>query len=135
MENYFTIGQVPPDAFVSVMLMKIVPKHLNEIKQYQSLGYFEFREKRSRSLMNSTWRRRTSMYYRPCHRHAKNRYQTTCFARVYWSSKHIQTSRTLTESAFFVTSFLIGLYDRQLAASLDVARIQNAADAEQLAVE
>ena len=27
------------------MLMKIVPKHLNEIKQYQYLGYLEFREK------------------------------------------------------------------------------------------
>ena len=45
MENYFTIGQVPPDAFVGFMLMKIVPKHLNEIKQYQSLFYLEFCEK------------------------------------------------------------------------------------------
>ena len=34
-----------------------------------------------------------------------------------------------------VTSFLIGLYDQQLAASIDVAGIQNAADAERLAVE
>ena len=29
MEKYFTIGQVPPDAFVGFMLMKIVPKYLN----------------------------------------------------------------------------------------------------------
>ena len=35
----------------------------------------------------------------------------------------------------FVTSVLLGLYDRQLAASLAVARIQNAADAERLAVK
>ena len=34
METYFTIGQVPPEAFVGLMLMKIVPCHLNEIKQY-----------------------------------------------------------------------------------------------------
>ena len=34
-----------------------------------------------------------------------------------------------------VTSFLIGFYDRQLAASLAVARIQNAANVERLAVE
>ena len=27
------------------MLMKIVPRHLNEIKQYQSLDYLSFREK------------------------------------------------------------------------------------------
>ncbi len=37
METYFTIGQVPPQALVGIMLMKIVPKHLNEITQYQSL--------------------------------------------------------------------------------------------------
>ena len=45
MENYFTIGQVPPEAFVGFMLMKIVPKHLNEIKEYQNLDYLWFREK------------------------------------------------------------------------------------------
>ena len=33
-ETYFTVGQVPPEAFVGFMLMKIVPKHLNEIKEY-----------------------------------------------------------------------------------------------------
>ena len=44
METYFTIGQVPPEAFVGFMLMKIIPCHLNEIKQYQSLDYLGFRE-------------------------------------------------------------------------------------------
>ena len=45
METYFTISQVPADAFVGCMLMKIVPKHLNEIKRYQTLDYLAFREK------------------------------------------------------------------------------------------
>ena len=45
METYFTIGQVPLKAFVKFMLMKIVPRHLNVIKQYQSLDYLGFREK------------------------------------------------------------------------------------------
>ena len=45
METYFTIGQVPPEAFVSFMLMKIVTRHLNETKLYQSLDYLAFREK------------------------------------------------------------------------------------------
>ena len=45
METYFTVGQVPPEAFVGFMIMKIVPKHLNEIKEYQNLDYLEFREK------------------------------------------------------------------------------------------
>ena len=45
METYFTIGKVPPEAYVGFMLMKIVPRHLNEIKQYHSLDYLAFREK------------------------------------------------------------------------------------------
>ena len=45
MESYFTIGQVPLEAFVGFMLMKIVSKHLNEIKEYQNLDYLAFRKK------------------------------------------------------------------------------------------
>ena len=45
MKTYYTIGQVPPEAFVGFMLMKIVPWHLNEIKKYQSLEYLDFRER------------------------------------------------------------------------------------------
>ena len=45
METYLTIGQVPPEAFVGFMLMKIVPRHLNEITQYQSLNYRGFLKK------------------------------------------------------------------------------------------
>ncbi len=33
MKTYFTIGQIPPEAFVGFMLRKILPKHLNEIKE------------------------------------------------------------------------------------------------------
>ena len=43
METYFTVGQVPPKALVVFMLMKIVPKHLNEIKEYENLDYLAFR--------------------------------------------------------------------------------------------
>ena len=74
------------------------------------------------------------MPYRVSRRHAKSRYRNTCSAHVCLSSRRIRTLRTPTERVL-VTSFLIGLYDRQLAASLVVARIQNAADAERLAVE
>ena len=45
METYFTVGQIPPKAFVGFMLMKIVPKYYNEIKEYQNLDYLAFREK------------------------------------------------------------------------------------------
>ena len=45
METYFTVGQVKPKALVGFLLMKIVPKHLNEIKEYKNLDYLAFREK------------------------------------------------------------------------------------------
>ena len=44
-ETYFTIGQVRPEAFVGFMMINIVFRHLNEIKQYQSLNYLGFRKK------------------------------------------------------------------------------------------
>ena len=45
MTTYFTIGQVPPKAFVGFLIMKIVSRHMNEIKEYQSLDNLAFREK------------------------------------------------------------------------------------------
>ena len=45
METYFMIVQVPPEAFVEFILMKIVLKHLNKKKQFQTLYYLEFCEK------------------------------------------------------------------------------------------
>ena len=45
METYFTNGQIPPESFVFFMMTKIVPRHLNKIKQYRSLDYLPLREK------------------------------------------------------------------------------------------
>ena len=45
METYFTIGQAPQKAFVRLLIMEIVPRQLNEIKQYQSIDYLSFMEK------------------------------------------------------------------------------------------
>ena len=98
MEDYFTISQVPPNAFIGFMLMKIVPKHINKVKQCQSLRYFEVCEKLVEVFENLIWRRLTSMPYRFSCRHAKNPYRTKCFVVVLWSLKRIPTSRTLTES-------------------------------------
>ena len=41
----------------------------------------------------------------------------------------------LPRKRILVTSFLICLYDRQLASSLAIAKIKTAADAERLAIE
>ena len=45
METYFTVNHVTHEATVGFMLMKIVPKHLNEIKKFKNLDYLEFLEK------------------------------------------------------------------------------------------
>ena len=45
METYFTIKHIPLKAFDGFMLMKIVPRYFNEIKQYKSLNYLAMREK------------------------------------------------------------------------------------------
>ena len=44
METYITLRQFPADDFVGCMLMKRLPKHLNEIKRYQTLDYLAFCE-------------------------------------------------------------------------------------------
>lgn len=44
-ETYFTICHVQPEVCIMSMLMKIVTKHLNEIKKYQNFDYLAFREK------------------------------------------------------------------------------------------
>ena len=44
-KTYFSIGQIPANAFVGCMLMKIVPKLLNEIKRDQTLDYLAFWKK------------------------------------------------------------------------------------------
>lgn len=40
---YFTIGQVPPEAFFGFMLINFVFRYLTEIKQYHSFDYLAFR--------------------------------------------------------------------------------------------
>lgn len=45
MKTYFTVEQVPQEAFVGFMLMKIVPKYFIKIKKHQNLDYIKFREK------------------------------------------------------------------------------------------
>ena len=135
MENYFTIGQVPPDAFVGFMLVRIVPKRLNKIGRCQSLGYLEFREK----LVEIFEEPHMATAY-------LNALSSLSQTREESISDYMLQARLLVIKArpnlarpdrerVLVASFLIGLYDRQLAASLAVARIQNAADAERLAIE
>ena len=134
-ETYFTIGQVPPEAYVGFMLMKIVPRHLNEIKQYHSLDYLSFREKLVEvfeepdlataylNALASLSETRDESIYNYMHR-----------ARLLVIMAHPDLTHAPRERILF-TSFLLGLYNRQLASPLAVVKIQTAADAERLAAE
>ena len=115
--------------------MKIVPRHLNEIKKYQFLHYLVFREKlvevfeepdlatanlNALASLSQTLDESISDYM---HR-AK-----LLVLRAHSNLAHAPRERVL------ITSFLLGLYDRQLATSLAVVKIQKAADTDRLAPE
>ena len=135
METYFTIGQVPPEAYVGFMLMKIVPRHLNKIKQYHSLDYLSF------------WEKVVEVFEVPDLATAYlNALASFCQTRDESISDYMQRARLLVIKAhpdlayaprerILITSFLLGQYDRHLASSLAVVKIQTAADAERLAAE
>ena len=135
METYFTIGQVPPEEFVGFMLMKIVPRDLNEIKQYQSLDYLAFREKLVEVFEEPDL---STAYLNALASLSKTRDESISDymhrARLLVLKAHPDISHASRER-ILITSFLLGLYNRQLASSLAVVKIQTAADVERLAAE
>lgn len=135
METYFTIGQIPPEAFVRFMLMKIVPRHLNEVKQYQSLDYLAFRNMLIKGFEEPDF---AIAYF--------NALSSLSQTRDDSISDYMYRARLLVLNAHFdlaysprerilCTSFLVGLYDRQFASSLSVSKIKTATDAKRLAAE
>ena len=135
METYFTVGQVPPEAFVGFMLMKIVPRHLNEIKHYQNLDYLEFREKLIEIFQEPDM---ATAYLNALSSVAQERDESISDfmhrVRLLVLKAHPNLDHTSRER-ILVTSFMLGLYDKQLAANLAVVKVQTAADAERLAAE
>ena len=135
METYFAIGQVTPKALVCFMLMKIVPRHLNETKQYQSLDYFAFREKLVEVFKEPDL---ATVYL--------NALESLSRTRDEFISDYMHRARLLVLKAhphladgsrerILITSILIRLYDRQLASSFVVVKIETDANAEQLAAQ
>ena len=96
METSFTIGQVPIKAFVGVMLMKIVPRHLSEINHYQSLNYLAFREMLVEVFEEPDIANESPVYLK----REMNPSPTTCIAQDYSYSRLILTLRMPHESVF-----------------------------------
>ena len=135
METYFTIGQIPPDTFVGFMLTKIVPRHLTEIKRFKDLDYLQFREKLIEVFQEPDL---ATVYLNALSNVAQERDESISDymhrVRLLVLKAHPDLDSTSRER-ILVTSFRMGLYDRQLAASFAVARLQTAAEAERLAAE
>ena len=137
METYFTIGQVlpPPEAFVGFMLMKIVFRHLNEIKQYQSLEYLAFREKLVKVFEKpdlATANLNALAGQSQTRDESISDYMNR--ARLLVLKAHPDLAHASRER-ILIKGFLLGLYDHQLASSHAVVKIQTAVNAERLAAE
>ncbi len=135
METYFTVSQVPPEAFVKFMLMKIVPKHLNEIKEYQNLDYLAFREKLLEVFEEPDM---ATAYLGALAAVAQEREETISEYMHRVRLLVLKAHQTLDHTArehILITSFMLRLHDKQLAASLAVVKIQTAAEAKRLAAE
>ena len=123
METYFTIGQVPADAVVGCMLMKIVPKHLNEIKRYQTLDYFAFREKLVGVFEEpdmATAHLTGLTIFSQTRKESISEYMLR--ARSLVLEPHLNLDN-IPRERILVIIFRMGLYDRQLASSLAIAKI------------
>jgi hypothetical protein len=135
METYFVIGQVPSDAFVGFMMTKIVPKHLKEIDQYRKLEYLEFREKLIEIFEEPDM---ATAYLNQLSSIVQDRDESmSAFmhrVRLLVLKAHPDVSAAARER-ILVHHFLVGLHDKQLAASLAVAKVQTASEAERLAAE
>ena len=135
METYFTIGQIPPDTFVGFMMTKIVPRHLTEIKRFKDLDYLQFREKLVEVFEEPDL---ATVYLNALGNVAQERDESISDymhrVRLLVLKAHPDLDSASRER-ILVTSFRMGLYDRQLAASLAVVRLTTAAEAERLAAE
>ena len=135
METYFVIGQVPSDAFVGFMMTKIVPKHLKEIDQHRKLDYLEFREKLIEVFEEPDM---ATAYLNELSSINQERDESMSVfmhrVRLLVLKAHPDVSAAARER-ILVHHFLVGLHDKQLAASLAVAKVQTASEAERLAAE
>ena len=117
------------------MLIKIVPRYLNDIQNYKSLDYLGFQEKLVEVFEKPDL---ATAYLNAIASLSQTRDESICDymhrARLLVLKVHPDLAHASRER-ILITSFLLGLYDRQLASSLAVVTIQTAANAEQLAAE
>ena len=76
------------------MLMKIVPKFLNKIKEYQNIDYLAFWKSCLKSWKNQTWRPPTWKRLQQWLKIKKRHTQNVCIGFDYWYWRRTKLSRT-----------------------------------------
>ena len=118
METYFTVGQVPLEAFVGFMLIIIVPKHINKIKEYQNFDNLAYREKLLEVFKEPHM---ATACLNTLATVTQNREETISDnmhrVRLLVIKAHPNVEHSARER-ILITSFMFGLHDKQLAASL-----------------
>ena len=116
-------------------MMNIVPKYLNEIKEYQNLDYLEFREKLLEIFEEPDM---ATAYLGAFAAVAQDREETISEyidrVRLLVLTAHLTLEHAARER-ILITSLMLELYNRQLAANIAVVTVQTAAEAERLAAE
>ena len=117
------------------MLIIIIPKYLNDIKQYQNLDYVAFRKKLLEVFKEPDM---TTAYLNELATVTQDREETISEymhrVRLLVLNAH-PTLEHSTRERILITSFMLGLHDKQLAASLAIVKVQTAAEAKQLSAE
>ena len=117
------------------LLMKIVPNHLNEIKEYQNLDYLVFQEKILGVIEEPDME---TAYLNALATVTQDRENTISEymhrVRLLVMKGHTNLVHSAREP-IFNTRFMLGLHDKQLAASVEVVKVQMAAKAERLAAK
>ena len=117
------------------MLIIIIPKYLNDIKQYQNLDYVAFRKKLLEVFKEPDM---ATAYLNALATVTQDREETISEymhrVRLLVLNAH-PTLEHSTRERILITSFMLGLHDKQLAASLAIVKVQTAAEAKQLSAE
>ena len=115
--------------------MNIVPKYLNKIKEFQNLDYLAFQEKLLEVFNEPDM---ATAYLNALATETQGRAETISeymhrvrllVLKAHPNLEHLARERIL------ITSFMLRLNDKQLAASLSVVKVKRATEAEQRAAE
>ena len=126
---------MPPDADIGFIQTKIAAKHLTEVRPYQTLDHLAFREKLIEICDQTDL---ATAYLSQLNGILQDRDETISNFMIRVRNLVIKAhpeADQATRDRILISSFTLGLYDRQLASNLSLAKVATKQDAERLAAE